>query len=652
MKKFRFATIHLILVGLIFFGALTASLRLVASDTEKILFFLTVSVAISALLFYQKKGYEESDLERIERLNANTEKSLKQLLDTMPVGVIKFVPNLWSIEWFNPYAELIFADQEGNFNSSLVLEILANQQESPVAIGDINGKKYSLTVDFTTGILYFYDNLSDYRIGESVSATSPVIGIISIDNYDDTTENLADAEVSRLNSLIVKFVADFTQKYRIFYRRVDMDRFYFFTDYAVLNQLMESKFAILEEFRQEAKVFNLPLTMSMGISYGDSKHDEIGSIAQKNLNMALVRGGDQVVVKENDEHKDFIYFGGGTISTVKRSRTRTRAMMTAISDKIKMVDQVFIMGHRNLDMDALGAAVGMEFFASNIISNSYTIYDENKMSPDIARAVERLNSDGNSRLITIEEALDKITSQSLLIMVDHSKVSLTLSREIYDKFTEVVVVDHHRRDEDFPKNAVLTFIESGASSASELVTELIQFQNSSVKLSKLQASVLMAGIMLDTKNFSTRVTSRTFDVGSYLRTLGSDSVEIHNISAIDFDEYRIINELILRGEKPWETIIIASGSEEKTYNNVTSSKAADSLLDMSGIEAAFVITKNSQGNIAISARSRSKINVQRIMEEMGGGGHFNLAACQLENQTVSDALRLLKEKIKEELEVS
>ncbi|MGT2682582.1 DHH family phosphoesterase [Streptococcus porci] len=650
MKKFRLAAIHLILVGLILFGILAASLRLAVDDTGRILVFFAVSVIVSALLFYQKKAYEESDLERIERLNEETEQSLKQLLDTMPVGVIKFSPNLWSVEWFNPYAELIFADQEGDFNVPLVIEILTEHKESPITIREINGKKYSLTVDFTMGMLYFYDNLSESRIGEAVSDTSPVIGIISIDNYDDATENLADAEVSRLNSLIVKFVAEFTQRYNIFYRRVDMDRFYFFTDYAVLNQLMDSKFAILEEFRQEARELNLPLTMSMGVSYGDGKHDEIGSIAQKNLNMALVRGGDQVVVKENDEHKDFIYFGGGTISTVKRSRTRTRAMMTAISDRIKMVDQVFVMGHRNLDMDALGAAVGMEFFASNIISNTYAIYDDQQMSPDIARAVERLKADGNTHLITVNEALAQITDQSLLIMVDHSKTALSLSREVYNRFTEVVVVDHHRRDEDFPKNAVLSFVESGASSASELVTELIQFQNASVKLSKLQASVLMAGIMLDTKNFSTRVTSRTFDVGSYLRTLGSDSVEIHNISAIDFDEYRIINELILRGEKLWEGIIIASGSEDRTYSNVISSKAADTLLDMAGIEAAFVVTRNSQGNVSISARSRSKINVQRVMEELGGGGHFNLAACQLENQTVSEALLLLKEKIQEELE--
>jgi len=339
MKKFRLATIHLVLVALIFFGILIASLRLTVSETERIFIFLVAAIAVFALLFYQKKAYEKPDIDRVECLDEGTEQSLKQLLDTMPVGVVKFVPNLWTVEWFNPYAELIFADQEGNFDNYLVRDILVGQREAPASVHDINGKKYSLAVDFVAGMLYFYDNLSENRAVQGISDTSPVIGIISIDNYDDATENLADAEVSRLNSLIVKFFAGFTQRYNIFYRRVDMDRFYFFTDYAVLSQLMDSKFAILEEFRQKVKKIDLPLTMSMGVSYGEGKHDEIGLLAQKNLNMALVRGGDQVVVKENDKHKDFIYFGGGTVSTVKRSRTRTRAMMTAISDKIKTADR-------------------------------------------------------------------------------------------------------------------------------------------------------------------------------------------------------------------------------------------------------------------------------------------------------------------------
>ena len=242
-----------------------------------------------------------------------------------------------------------------------------------------------------------------------------------------------------------------------------------------------------------------------------------------------------------------------------------------------------------------------------------------------------------------------ITERSLLIMVDHSKIDLTLSQKLYNKFTDVIVVDHHRRDENFPENAVLTFIESGASSASELVTELIQFQNAKKRLSKIQASVLMAGIMLDTKNFSASVTSRTFDVASYLRAHGSDSIEIQNISQTDFEEYRLVNELILRGRKIYDNIIIASGRDGVNYSKVVASKAADTMLSLAGIEATFVLVQVAPNKVAISARSRSKINVQRMMEELGGGGHFTLAACQLENMSVSQAESALLDVIENDL---
>ena len=243
-----------------------------------------------------------------------------------------------------------------------------------------------------------------------------------------------------------------------------------------------------------------------------------------------------------------------------------------------------------------------------------------------------------------------VTNRSLLIMVDHSKTALTLSKEFYDLFNQIIVIDHHRRDQDFPENAVITYIEIGASSACELVTELIQFQNSKTKrLSKMQASVLMAGIMLDTKKFSSRVTSRTFDVASYLRTRRSDSVAIQDISATDFDEYREVNELILNGKKILPNVLVATGVEEKCYDTVVISKAADAMLAMSGIEASFVVSKNKQNSVSISARSRSKINVQRIMEELGGGGHFNLAAAQIPDQTIAQVVHSLNEIIVREV---
>lgn len=645
MKRFRFETIHLMMMGLILFVLLALGVSIMQSKILILLAIFLVLLFVVALLWYQKKIYELSDQDHIEILNEQTEQNLKTLLDKMPVGVIQFdQDNI--IEWYNPYAELIFTDEDGFFQENVIQTILAEKRKGEISqTFEVSGNRYTSYIDEKAGIFYFFDAFIGNRQSVDSSMLRPVIGVISLDNYDDITDNLTDADISKINSFVANFIADFMETRHIFYRRVNMDRYYFFTDYQNLKELIEDKFAILEVFRKEALEKQLRLTLSMGISYGQKNHKQIGQVALDNLNIALVRGGDQIVIRENEDGKHPIYFGGGSVSTVKRSRTRTRAMMTAISDKIKMVDNIFIVGHKKLDMDALGSAVGMQFFASNIIDNSFAVYDADDMSHDIERAIERLQADGKTRLISVNQAMRLVTENSLLVMVDHSKVSLTLSHDFYRLFNDIIIVDHHRRDDDFPENASLSFIESGASSAAELVTELIQFQNDKKRLSRIQASILMAGIMLDTKNFSTRVTSRTFDVASYLRNRGSDSVEIQQISATDFDEYRQVNEIILKGETINGSIMVATGLYNKVYTNVIASKAADTMLSMAGIEASFAMVRTEQNKIVISARSRSKINVQRIMEKLGGGGHFNLAACQIENDDFESVRQTLIETI-------
>ncbi|AMH03046.1 TPA: DHH family phosphoesterase [Streptococcus pyogenes] len=642
MKKFRFETIHLIMMGLILFGLLALCVSIMQSKILILLAIFLVLLFVVALLWYQKEAYQLSDLAHIELLNEQTEDNLKTLLDNMPVGVVQFDQETNAVEWYNPYAELIFTTEEGFIQNGLIQQIITEKRREDISqTFEVSGNKYTSYIDVSSGIFYFFDSFVGNRQLADASMLRPVVGIISVDNYDDITDDLSDADTSKINSFVANFIDEFMESKRIFYRRVNMDRYYFFTDFKTLNDLMDNKFSVLEEFRKEAQDAQRPLTLSIGISFGEENHSQIGQVALENLNIALVRGGDQIVIRENADHTNPIYFGGGSVSTVKRSRTRTRAMMTAISDRIKMVDNVFIVGHRKLDMDALGSAVGMQFFAGNIIENSFAVYNPDEMSPDIERAIERLQADGKTRLISVSQAMGLVTPKSLLVMVDHSKISLTLSKEFYEQFQNVIVVDHHRRDDDFPDNAILTFIESGASSAAELVTELIQFQNAKKCLNKIQASVLMAGIMLDTKNFSTRVTSRTFDVASYLRSKGSDSVEIQNISATDFEEYKQINEIILQGERLGDSIIVAAGEKNHLYSNVIASKAADTILSMAHVEASFVLVETASHKIAISARSRSKINVQRVMEKLGGGGHFNLAACQLTDISLPQAKYLL-----------
>lgn len=646
MKRFRFETIHLIMMGLILFGLLALCVRIMQSKMLILSAIFLVLLFVVALLWYQKEVYELSDLDHIELLNEQTEDNLKTLLDKMPVGVVQFDQETNAVEWYNPYAELIFTTEDGLLQNHLIQQILTEKRRGDISqTFEVSGNKYTSYIDVASGIFYFFDSFVGNRQSADASMLRPVVGIISVDNYDDLTDDLSDADTSKINSFVANFIDEFMESKQIFYRRVNMDRYYFFTDFKTLKTLMDDKFSVLEEFRKEAQEAQRPLTLSIGISFGEEKHSQIGQVALENLNIALVRGGDQIVIRENADHTNPIYFGGGSVSTVKRSRTRTRAMMTAISDRIKMVDNVFIVGHRKLDMDALGSAVGMQFFASNIIENSFAVYNPDEMSSDIERAIEHLQADGKTRLISISQAMGLVTPRSLLVMVDHSKISLTLSKEFYEQFEDVIVVDHHRRDDDFPDNAILTFIESGASSAAELVTELIQFQNAKKRLNKIQSSVLMAGIMLDTKNFSTRVTSRTFDVASYLRSKGSDSVEIQTISATDFDEYKQVNEIILQGQRLGDSIIVAAGENGKLYSNVIASKAADTILSMAHVEASFVLVETESHKIAISARSRSKINVQRVMEKLGGGGHFNLAACQLTDISLPQAKALLLETI-------
>ena len=611
---------------------------------------LFLIVAFLLLFYFQKKSYHKTEIEQIQYVNHQAEDSLSSLLEQMPVGVVKLNMESSEIEWFNPYAELMLTTEDGEIDYSQVQEIIKTSISSPGIYANVGEKRYAVHLDRNSGVLYFFDVSGEYEATVELVTSRPVIGVISVDNYDDLENETSESDISHINSFVANYVAEFTGKHKMFSRRVAMDRFYLFTDYTVLEQLMQDKFSVIDTFREEAKQRDLPLTMSMGLSYGDGDHESIGKVALSNLNLAEVRGGDQVVVKENDETKNPIYFGGGSAASIKRTRTRTRAMMTAISEKLKSVDCVFVVGHKNLDMDALGSAVGMQLFSSNILDESYVVYDAEQMSPDIHRAIQFLENEGVTKLIPLTQAMEMVTNRSLLVMVDHSKTALTLSKEFYDLFTQTIVIDHHRRDQDFPENAVITYIESGASSASELVTELIQFQNSKkARLSRIQASVLMGGMMLDTKNFTSRVTSRTFDVASYLRTRGSDSVVIQELAATDFEEYRLVNELILQGQAVQPSILVAQAKDTKEYDTVVISKAADTMLAMSGIEASFVIAKNRQGDISISARSRSKINVQRIMEELGGGGHFNLAAARLTDMSLQEAGDKLKTIISNEL---
>ena len=622
-------------------------LRLAEFQQTELVLLLVVNLIVMFLLLARARVVMANNLDNIRELNETAENSLNATLDTMPIGVLRYSEFDYTPEWFNPYVDIIFSNDEDKLEADKIKEIVQDIDDQGMQYLSVGQKKYAIKVDHKKKLLYFIDATSEVVAKTITRESRPVIGIISVDNYDDTTDLISDSSRTIINNFIATKIDAFSNKYNVYISRYNASRYYIYTNYLTLKQIMDDKFKFVSVFREEATEKNFSLTLSIGMSYGLENFSKIGKTALDNLELALVRGGDQVVIKENINTAKPIYFGGNSASHTQKSRTRARAIATALRTIVLESENVFVMGHKYPDMDALGAAVATKIFANMNDKEAFIVYDEKQLLPDVERAIAKLNEskDGFAHIIRMDTAYELKKSNSLLIMVDHSKTSQTMDYDFYKSFDKVVVIDHHRRDDDFPKNALLTYIESGASSASELVVEVLQYQNDQKqKMSKVEASIALAGISVDTQKFSKGTTARTFEAASFLRSQGADNNLIKKFLATEFDKYKKINEIVLNAEFH-DNIAIGIGLYRKMYDNVTIAKAADTLLNMVGIDASFTIVNHENGYVAISARSSGDFNVQRIMEKFGGGGHFNNAAAQIYEKTPTevrdDLLKLL-----------
>ncbi|MGM9902636.1 DHH family protein [Enterococcus sp. 10A9_DIV0425] len=588
--------------------------------------------------------------EKIQKASTVAESNLSYVSEIMPVGIISYQPTTQKIEWLNPFALGIkdkSALSEEDFLDAFF--IAKEKKKNQLYLAD---KTFQFELDTVKGVVYFSDVTQNQLLKLHQVNSQPVIGILSIDNYTEAVDKLDDKEVSYLNSFITTLISDWMNEYHVFFKRINSERFFFFAQMIDLKKMMDKKFDLLDRLRAEAEKQNHPLTISMGIAYGSHSLDEIGSEAQNNLDIALVRGGDQVVVKEMREGAKPAYYGGKSATTIKRTRVRSRAMSTALRKIFDETGDVFIMGHRFPDMDAIGSAIGVSCLARFNQKKAFIVIDENEIIPDVERCLEEIHKhpDIESQLITPERAIELKKENDLLVMVDYHKPSLSISQGVYEQFDKIVIIDHHRRGEEFPSKPLLTYIESSASSASELVTELIQYQSSRTnRISRFEATLLLSGMTVDTNNFNVRTTARTFDVASYLKTCSADASLVQYLLSSDLATYLDISHLISQSEYVTDDIVVAAGTDEKAYNSVIAAKTADTLLSMVNINGAFVITKRTDGLVGISARSSGTINVQLIMESLGGGGHFTNAATQMEDISVEEAKQQLLVAIKENM---
>src|SRR5699024_6667781 len=463
-----------------------------------------------------------------------------------------------------------------------------------------------------------------------------------LDNYEEITQNMEDTLKSQLNSKVTSVLNNWAHENGLFMKRTSQDRFIAVGSNEILNQLERTKFDILDEVREIKAGENLQVTLSIGVGVGSLDLPGMGEQAQSSLDLALGRGGDQVAIK--DETGKVRFYGGKTNPMEKRTRVRARVISHALKELIKASDNVVIMGHKAPDMDAVGAGIGILKIAEANETDAHFVFDPRDVDTGIFGLIERIKKEDLwTHFIDPEEAEELTSDRTLVVVVDTHKPSMVSNPRILTKSDYRVVIDHHRRAEDFIESPTLVYMEPYASSDSELSTELLEYLPDGLKLNMLEATALLSGIIVDTKSFTLRTGSRTFDAASYLRSKGADTVLVQQFMKEDLDVYVKRSKLIERAEIVHDVVAITKGDPGEIYGSVLLAQTADTLLTMTGIKASFAISERDDGKIGVSARSLGDVNVQVIMEKMNGGGHLTNAATQIEDKTIDDVYNWLKE---------
>lgn len=591
----------------------------------------------------------------IESLSYRLKKVGEEALLGMPIGIL-LINDKNIIEWANPFMHDILKVGsllgEDLFSLSDDLRQVTKSDEKHEFIVSIGDKKYQVIYKQLERLLYFFDVTEQLKIEKKYYADRTVIAILFIDNYDEITKGMDDQTRSLTNTLVTSIINEWAAKFGIYARRISSDRFLAILNESILSEIEKGKFAILDDIREKTSQKNLSLTLSIGVGAGSSSLIKLGELAQSSLDLVLGRGGDQIAIKEPDGKLRF--YGGKTNPVEKRTRVRARVISHALQDLIQESDQVFIMGHKNPDMDAIGASMGVRKMVEKNKVNGYIIVNFHELNGSVSRLLHEIEKSQEiyENFITPEEAQGMMTEKSLLVVVDTHKPSLVINEQLLNMCDKVVIIDHHRRGEDFITNPTLVYMEPYASSTSELVTELLEYQPETNKISKLEATALLSGIIVDTKSFTLRTGARTFEAASYLRTYGADTILVQRLLKEDVNTYIERSKIIQTVEFVFPGMAIAQGEENRFYDTVLIAQTADILLAMKDVSASFVIAHRSDGLIGISARSLGETNVQLIMEKLGGGGHLTNAACQMEAETISEAQQLLKKAIIEVYEGS
>ena len=644
----------------IFILILPLIISLILFFYEKI--FATIGLIFVVLLYFYIKKIDDNNEDffqaYIDELDYSFDEITKNVVFQMPFPIV-ILEDGKTIKWHNSNFKELFEAKNligksvNNFITDFSQIDFSKQSTDPITV-DIYDKVYEFyystikreKFDDELTFVYGIDNTADENIKKIFKDRRLVVLTMYIDNFDDLRQSTKASDRSSLTGEIDRIIMNYFEKFGAMVRKYENDRYMVMIHYDDYKKIYDSKFKILDLVREVKKGNSIQPTLSVGVGLSGSKPIDIYEESRISIDIALSRGGDQVVIKEGDNYE---YFGGKSKATEKISKVRSRVISQALKRMVETSSKVFVMGHNNPDMDSFGSALGIYEGIKSIGKECYFVLNEvNKPIENIYnRTVEDLEG-FRENVVTEIKALELMDQGSLVIVTDNHRKNSTEAPSLIDRTEQIVIIDHHRRGNDYIRNATISYIEPYASSASELVTEILNYFDESFKARVPVAEALLAGLTVDTKNFVYQTGVRTFEAASILKRWGADSIIIKRMFKDDFEIVKYKSEVIADSTVVNDFIAIGHFNREMDGSTLIASQAADDLLNIKGVKASFVLTR-SNDKIHISGRSLGDISVQLILERIGGGGHLTSAATQLD-MSIEEAEITLKKAIKEYLE--
>ena len=642
-------------------------LFILISVFRPILIIPSIILYISILCYtYFANNKRKSEIsEQLQDLTLTVDSAAKSSLINSPFPLVILETN-GNIVWKSSKFVTEFADIDmDNYIDDLIIDIKDEieksdnkKRKSVIRQIQIGKKTYTVQGEFAKSkkyerkkspeymmILYFIDETEKVKLKQENEDKKICVGIIMIDNYEEVTQRVDAEQKTQLMAKVESTIYDWVNETNGILVKADRDTYVYVFEQKNLEKIKEEKFAILDSIKNLVRKDKIQLTLSIAISNeGDTERDVYKS-ASAAMDVILGRGGDQAVIRQNGK---YLFFGGKVEEVEKRTKVKARIVAHALEELIKENDKIMIMGHTNPDIDAIGSALGIYRIAKTLEKEAKIV--ANVETPSIKDLYESIKDQYQEVFISSETALAQVDSGTLIIVVDTHKKTYVESPELLTKTNKIVIIDHHRRSADFIDNSILTFQEVYASSAAELVTEIIQYTQNEVELSEVEAEALYAGIMMDTKNFTFKTGVRTFEAAAYLRRCGVDIIKVKKWFQSDLESYNTISKIVRKAEIVRDSIGISIYDVQEKETSLICAKAADELLTIGNITASFVLGLMEDGKVCISGRSIGDVNVQMILEKLGGGGHITLAGAQLENVTIDEAKQELISKINEYFE--